>query len=338
MAALPGLGVGALVADGIGVRRIEALIVVLASGFLAVTASAAAISWQRRLSGRSALQRWHVLIGVPLIVAVPMSYLHASISAAAGWWFSAAGTAVVAAIGCWIAVAAVGDVPMTALTGGAGSAASLLAAVQEQSLSPLAPLLVRPDSRRRGSTTYRPLSGTGQKALAAADRRRVLRNRSALTRWAVMACLPYLALPLLAGLNWGPAAVAVVTFIAAVAAISGLCTTARQLAANPQLADRYGLDRNASNRTAMAVPYLGALLWGVVTAPALLLERPAVLALIIPIAALAVVEYRAGLPPYEPTYLMGQQYPLDLTRRLTQGPAQYAAACVLVALLAARLT
>jgi len=181
------------------------------------------------------------------------------------------------------------------------------------------------------------LTGTGQKALAAADRRRVLRNRPAITRWAVMACIPYLSVPLLGGAPWGPAAVAILTYIAAVAAVSGLCTTARQVSASPSLADRHGLDRDASKRTAMAVPYLGALVWAVVTAPAVLLERPAVLALIIPAAALAVVEYRATLPPYEPTYLMGQQYPQDLTRRLIQGRAQYAAAAALIAVLAARL-
>lgn len=152
-----------------------------------------------------------------------------------------------------------------------------------------------------------------------------------------MACIPYLSVPLLGGAPWGPAAVAILTYIAAVAAVSGLCTTARQVSASPSLADRHGLDRDASKRTAMAVPYLGALVWAVVTAPAVLLERPAVLALIIPAAALAVVEYRATLPPYEPTYLMGQQYPQDLTRRLIQGRAQYAAAAALIAVLAARL-
>jgi len=339
-AVLPGLAVGALVADGIGVRRVEALTVVLAAGFGAVTATAVATCWQRRVSGRAALTRWQTVIAAFIVVAAPLSRIHITppTTAAAWWWCCAAGSAAVAAVGCWVAMATLGAVPMTALTGGAGSAASLLAAAQEQSLAPLAPLLARPDSRRRGHAPYRPLTGTGQKALAAADRRRVLRNRPAITRWAVMSCLPYISVPLLGGVAWGPAAVAVATYIAAVAAVSGLCTTARQLSANPPLADRYGLDRDASKRTAMAVPYLGALGWGVVTAPALLLERPAVLALIIPVAALAVAEYRSTLPPYQPTYLMGQQYSRDLTRRLAQGPAQYAAAAALVAVLAARLS
>jgi hypothetical protein len=61
----------------------------------------------------------------------------------------------------------------------------------------------------------------------------------------------------------------------------------------------------------------------VVTTTALLIEHPAVLVLVIAVGGLAVAGYRATLPPYQPTSLMGQQYPQDLTRRLTQGPAQH---------------
>ena len=334
--ALPGVLIGALIAAGTGVRRGEALIVVLAAAVLAGTATAVAVLWQRRLTTAATARRWYALIGGLLVVAIPLDHLPA-VSGDFDRWLLVAGTAAVAVIICWAAVAAVGLLPMTALTGGTGSTASLLAAVQDQSLAPLAPLLATPNSRRKGSATYRPLTGTGQKALLAVARRRVLRNRAALIRWAVMACLPYLALPLVAHLRWGPAAVGVVTIVAAVAAISGLCATARQVASNPPLAGRYGLSRFTSIRTAMAVPSVGALLWGVATAPALFLEHTAVLAVVVPLAALAVVRYRAGLPPFEATYQMGQQYSVDLIRGLTRGPAQYAGVVVLVAVLAARL-
>lgn len=139
LAWLPGLALGALVADGIGVRRVPALTVVLAAGFSAVTAAAAATCWQRRMSGRVALTRWQTVIAAFITVAAPMSLIHTTTTTPAGWWWwGAADSAVIALVGCWMAMATLGTVPMTALTGGAGSGASLLAAAQEQSLAPLA--------------------------------------------------------------------------------------------------------------------------------------------------------------------------------------------------------
>src|SRR5207302_8428852 len=122
-------------------------------------------------------------------------------------------------------------------------------------------------------------------------------DRSAVVRWFGMAVLPYAAWSLLHGVGWAPSALAVVAFVSGVAAISGLCGTVRQFAGTPPLADRYGLDRRQSKNSAMLLPRIGGLVWGVAVAPILLLHVPAVMAFLIPPAVIGVVEFRARQGP-----------------------------------------
>ncbi len=167
--------------------------------------------------------------------------------------------------------------------------------------------------------------------------RQLRRNRSAQIRWVVLAATPYAVWVLVAGARWASSALAAVTFVSAVAAISGLCGTARVFAGNPNLADRYGLASAETIGAAMVLPRIGALLWGLLTAPALLMHAPAVMALGITPAALAIVEFRARQGPFEPTFQLGQQYSKDFGRQLARGPALLFGGCIVIAVLVAGL-
>ncbi len=251
------------------------------------------------------------------------------------WWTFAAVLGVAMTVSTFVARGRLRHIPVTALARGSGASASLALAVYEQSLEPLAPVVSRVHVSRRGAIASRPLVGVDQPALASVNRLLLRRHRAVLVRWALLATVPYAAFGLLAGIGWGPSAFAVVTYLAAVAAISGLCGTVRKFAAAPSLADRYGLDRALSKRTAMTLPYLGAAAWAAVTAPAVLLSVPPYLAVLIPAAALVLVEFRARLAPYEPTFTMGQEYPSDLGPRFLRGPLWLAATAFLLAILVA---
>jgi hypothetical protein len=226
-------------------------------------------------------------------------------------------------------------IPITALARGSGASASLALAVYEQSLEPLAPLLSRARFRRRAATASRRLTGVGLVALASVDRLLIRRNRPALVRWSLLALVPYVGMVLLAGIGWGPSALAVLSYLAAVGAISGLCGLVRKFTAEPSLADRYGLDRFLSRRTAMIIPTLGAALWAVITAPAVLISEPPYLAVLIPAAALVLVLIRANLAPYRPSYTMGEQYDSDLAPKSIRGPIPLLATCFLLAIIVA---
>jgi hypothetical protein len=234
-----------------------------------------------------------------------------------------------------LAVRALRMIPITALARGSGASASLALAVYEQSLEPLAPLLSRARFHRRAAATSRRLTGVGTGALASVDRLLLRRNRQAPARWFVLALVPYAGMVLLSGIGWGPSALAVLTYLAAVGAVSGLCGMVRKFTAEPSLAERYGLDRFLSRRTAMIIPCVGAAVWAVVTAPAILLTEPPYLAAVIPAAALILVLIRANLSPYQPSYTMGEQYESDLAPKSIRGPIPLIATCFLLAIIVA---
>ncbi|MDQ2737951.1 MAG: hypothetical protein M3Y35_04850, partial [Actinomycetota bacterium] len=99
----------------------------------------------------------------------------------------------------------------------------------------------------------------------------------------------------------------------------------------------YGLASAETIGAAMVLPRIGALLWGLLTAPALLMHAPALVALVITLAALAIVEFRARQRPFEPTFQLGQQYSKDLGRQLARGPALLFGGCIVIAILVAGL-
>ena len=152
-----------------------------------------------------------------------------------------------------------------------------------------------------------------------------------------MAALPYAAWSLLHGVGFAPSALAVIAFVAGVAAVSGLCSTVRQLSGTPPLADRYGLDRSQSKSSAMLLPRIAALIWAVAVAPILLLHDPQVMAVIVPLAVLGVVEFRARQGPFEPRFVMGETYSRDQGRLFARGPALLLGGCVILAVLVAGL-
>jgi hypothetical protein len=172
-------------------------------------------------------------------------------------------------------------------------------------------------------------------SLSAVERVRISRNRGALARWILLAAAPYAVLVLMTGVSWRGSVLVVVTYLAGVGAVSGLCSTVRKFAQTPVLADQYGLDRSAAKSTAMRVPYLGAAGWAVLTAPALLIGAPAYMVVLVPLAGVALVTVRARLAPFEPTFTMGQEYESDFAPKLFRGPIWLLATAFLLAILVA---
>ena len=335
---VPGIVVGAVIADAAGFRHQQALAAVIVGAAGAVVAGGIAM-WQQREThaGTPRGRGWLWCAAGLILAAVPANLLTVDrLSPDALWTVVAA--AVLLAIGCgWAGLRGVGLIPLSTLAAGSGSTSSIALALADQSLAPLAGILAAGPGRRPTRAGRRPLTGVGQAALIAMDRRRTLRNRSALVRWGAMVALPYAAWALLHGVGWAPSALAVVTFVAGVAAVSGLCNTVRQFAANPPLADRYGLDRGQSKSSAMQLPRIAALIWGIAVAPALLMHTPPVMAFVVPLLVLAVVEFRARLGPFQPSFVMGEKYSHDLGRLFARGPALLLGGCVIVGVLVAGL-
>ncbi len=335
---VPGMVIGAVIADAAGFRHQYALACVVAGMGGAVAAGGVAM-WQQwhRAAGAPRARGWLWCAAALVLTAVPVNLLDVGAPDEAGLWLTALAAGIVALIAAAIGLAGVGLIPLSTLAAGSGSSSSIALALADQSLAPLSAVLAAPPGRRRSGATGRPLTGTGQAALIAMDRRRTLRNRPAIARWVAMAAVPYATWALVSGIGWAPAALAVVTFVAGVAAISGLCSTVRQFAGTPTLADRYGLDRITSKSSAMLLPRLAALVWGIAVAPVLLLHNPQVMAFVMPLAVLGVVEFRARLGPFQPRFTMGETYSRDQGRLFARGPALLVGGCLVMAVLVAGL-
>jgi hypothetical protein len=335
---VPGIVLGAVIADAAGFRHGQALAAVVLGMAAAVSAGGLAM-WQQRLRppgasrGRGSL--WSA--GVLAAVAVVANLQQAHPLGGNTLWAAAEVGVVVSVCLAALGLSGVGLIPLSSLAAGSGSVSSMALAVQDQSLAPLSAVLTAGPGRRRGHAPARPLSGTGRAALIAVDRRRTLRNRPVLVRWAVMGAMPYAAWTLLSGVGWGSTALVVITFVAAVAAASGLCGTARQFAGSPGLADRYGLSRAEAKSAALLLPQMATLVWGLATAPVLLLNTPPPMAVLVPLAAFGAVAFRACQAPFVPKFVVGQQYSRDLGRLFARGPLLLFGGAVLLALVAAGL-
>lgn len=321
IAATTGIGavLGALAADVTGLRVFDALTSIVLAAAAGAGAGAAAVLLQV-MSTRLPIRE---LLGVGvtgLVAAVPLRLLPLGPPPSAALVLLAAACVAAAVVSGMAAGRATDRLTMSRVPSSTAAVAGLNLAAGDQSLAPLAALLSRPDRRRRRVLVGRELSGTGQQTLAAVGRRLALRNAEALGRWLALAAVPYLMRPLFSGIGWSRPALAVVVLLCAVGAISGMTDTARQFASDPHLAQRYGLDRAPSRRTAMQVPYVATLLFAVVTAPVLIGVGPGWLALFVPVAAIGLVEYRATLAPFEPTFQMRGNYSWDLIRQFFRGP------------------
>ncbi|SDP16165.1 hypothetical protein SAMN04515671_3082 [Nakamurella panacisegetis] len=336
---VPGIVLGALIADASGFRHGQALGAV-AVGVGAVVGAGGLAMWQQRMraagSGRGRGWLWSAAaFGIAAVgfALRPVGQLDSSVLPLLAPLTLLAGLGV-----GLIGLSGVGLIPLSSLAAGSGSVSAVALAIADQSLAPLAAVIAGPPSRRRTRAPNRPLHGTGRSAVVAVTRRRTLRNRSAIARWCLMVLIPYGAWALLAGVSWSGAALAMLTFFAGVAAISGLCGTVRQFAGTPTLADRYGLDRREAKSAAMRLPQLAAAGWAVLTAPVLALNAPSVMVVLVPVAALALVQFRAGLAPFRPSYIQGQQYANDMTRLLLRGLALLFGGALLLGLITAGLT
>jgi len=184
-------------------------------------------------------------------------------------WVVAAAAAGVAAVLGRAAVRAAAHIPLARMTAGSGPVASVTEAVSDQTLAPLSEILLRPELRRQPVRVGHRLSGTGAGALAAVDRRLGVRNLQAAGRWVLLVAVAYLASPLLEPAPFGRAGLALVAYLSAIGAVSGYCDTVRRFAAEPTLADRYGLDRWPGRLAAMRVPVLAGALFALATLPLL---------------------------------------------------------------------
>jgi len=238
----------------------------------------------------------------------------------------------VAAVLARAAIRAAGHIPLARMTAGSGPVASVTEAVSDQTLAPLSEILLRPELRRQPIRVGRRLSGTGTgtAALAAAGRRLAVRNLQAGLRWSLLVAVCYLAAPLLAATAFGRAGLALVAYISAIGAVSGYCDTVRRFAAEPVLADRYGLDRRRSRLVAMQLPVTAGLLFAVATMPLLIPAIGPARAVWLPVLALLVAAYRAYQRPFAASFVVGSTYSQDVVRRFLRGPGVLLAGGVLV--------
>lgn len=244
-----------------------------------------------------------------------------------------AGVAIgVAALLARVAMRAAAHIPLARMTAGSGPVASVTEAVADQTLAPLSEILLRPELRRQPILVGRRLTGggTGTRALAAVGRRLAVRNLQAAGRWVLLAVMCVLAAPLLGAADFGRAGLALVAYMCAIGAVSGYSDTVRRFAAQPSLADRYGLDRRRSRLAALRVPVVAGVLFGAATLPVLAGPLGAVRAVWVPLLALAVAAYRANQPPFAASFVVGSTYSQDLVRRFLRGPGVLLAGAVLV--------
>lgn len=335
---VPGIVLGAVIADAAGFRHGQAL--ACASLGMAVAVSVGGLAmWQQRIrvAGASRGRGWLWCMGALVAAAVTANLSSVQRLDGGALWTAAEISILVALCLGALGISGVGLIPLSSLAAGSGSLSSLALAVQDQSLAPLAAVLSAGPGRRRGHAAARPLTGTGRAALIAVDRRRTLRNRPALVRWVAMALIPYAAWALLSGVGWGPTALVVITFLAGLAAASGLCGTVRQFASTPTLADRYGLSRAEAKSAAMLLPQFATFVWALATAPVLLLHTPPPMAILVPLVYFGAVAFRAHQAPFVPKFEVGQQYSRDLGRLFARGPLLVLGGAVLLAVVAAGL-
>lgn len=327
--ATAGAVINALVADGIGARDLDAMTVLLLGAAAGVITGAGAVVAQTAVSRAPGLAaRWTAV--AMLGGAVALNLLSLRPPPAGTLWVVAAALVVAASWFARVAAHATAQIPLPRLTAGAGLSPAAGIAAQEQSLAPLAAMLIPADRRPAPIRLERPLTGAGPAAWAAADRRLAVRNTPALVRGLVLIVVPYLATPLLQGIGWWHPALALVVLLCAVGAISAYADTVRRFAASPGLAARYGLDRVTAGRTAMRIPTVAAVVFAAATAPLLIAVGLPLSALVVPAVALGLVASRANQAPYEAGFVQGAVYSQDLVRRFLRGPGALLLGSVLV--------
>lgn len=332
LASLPGATLAAVSAVAAGLRDSSALAILMTGGAGGVIVCGAAILSQRRETRPAGWWRWGA-VAVLVLSAVILQLFFTRLLFQSWWWWSAGIATVVGALAFGpLAVRSVGQIPLHRLTAADTVRVAMTSAFGEQSMERLS--TVNAVVRWRAKHAYRPLTGTGQAALAAVCRRLFLRTRIGLLRFAVAAAVPSLLVALSYGTPPAPALVDVFSLVAATLAISPAAAPARQIYLNTRLQSLFGIDAEDSRRAIITIPAVIAGLWGLFAAPALLVGGPVVMVVLIPVLAYLVVVYRLTRPEYVPSYTMGQQYQTDLVMYFFRGPAQLVLACCVVAYLA----
>ncbi len=308
IAALVGLRGGDVVAAGLLAAGVGGL-----AGVFAIHGQAAA-SHRALITG----SRW-VALGL-LLAAVPLNLVSLRpIPSVLLWILAVVTLGVVAGVGP-NAVRTAAHIPLSRLTAGSGPVASVEIAVSDQSLGPLSSGLIRPELRRWPVLVGRRLSGVGSGALLAVSGRLAIRNVQAAGRWLLLVAVCWLASSLFGPAAWGRAGLALVIYLSAVGAVSGYGDTVRRFAAEPPLADRYGLDRRRSRLVAMRVPVVAGVLFAAATMPPLIGAVAWWRAVLVPVLALLVVAYRVNQRPFAASFVVGSTYSQDLVRRFLRGP------------------
>lgn len=331
---LPGAGLGAVAAVAAGLRDSSALAMLIIGGSGGVIVCGAAILGQRRDVRPAGWLRWGAVL--VLLVAGVVLQLASTRPVPPGWWWPAAVAVSLGAVATAATAArSVRHIPLQRLTAADSVRVAMTMALAEQSLQWVA--TADPSARRRAWAVYRPLTGTGRSTLAAVCRRLFWRNRIGVARFAAAAAVPSLIVALGHGMPAAPVPLAVISLLAATAAISSTADTARRFDHDPRLQAHFGIDTKAGRRTMMTIAAAAMIVWTVLAAPALILGGPAAMVVIVPALAYTVVAYRLTRSEYVPSYTMGQLYQTDMVQRFLRGPAQLLFACGVAALLAKTL-
>ncbi|WP_418153519.1 DUF6297 family protein [Actinoalloteichus caeruleus] len=251
-----------------------------------------------------------------VVLAAPAGWMVTLPAPSSAWVVVLGVVAVVASLASWVRLARVGRATLTA---GADLAGTASVAVWWLDLSVLSSALDEKAMRRRGRVRSRRLRGTRVTVSLRADCLRLLRRPARGVVWAVLLLVPYAV----AGVALPEATVAVVQALGAALATDRLAGGLRTVARSPGLRRALGGTDRHLLLAHLVVPGVGALLWVLLTAPAL--PSSTWWCSAVSVLGAVLVTYRlATRPPlsYDLTlYDTGLgPMPLNLIRELSRGP------------------
>ncbi len=239
-----------------------------AGALLAVAAYGAVAADQQRGGSRS----W---VGTALLIVAAVGGLVVAVLGLAGRALPhVPTTAVLAAVAVVAAVAAaafavraragLGRLERSTLAAGGALVTGVATAVTWMDTSLLRGVADERRWRTRATVRSRRLTGTGPGVLVRADLRRLVRQPGRLVGWAALAVVPYVVAAVAA-----PIWVAAAQVLAGAIAVGLLTPGLRTVADQPGLRRALGLEDRQLLALHALLPAAGALLWAVLTAPAL---------------------------------------------------------------------
>ena len=147
---VPGIVVGAIIADAGGFRHQQALACAAVGAACALSAGGVAMWLQRqRVAGTAPGRGWLWCCVVLAGAAVPANLQTVDRLDSSTLWFTAGIAAIVGLAAATLGLTGVGLIPLSTLAAGSGASSSVALAIADQSLSPLAVVLAAPPGRRR---------------------------------------------------------------------------------------------------------------------------------------------------------------------------------------------